>query len=173
MATDKGSPATLHRLEAARATAARFGRIIPEEAACLEWLKNYMYPAGIVCQNKTCPRRGEVTKHHRVLSRRSYCCAHCGHHVHPAAGTLFHKSPTPLRLWFYAIYLMASTGCAIPAREIERQLDVTYKTAWRMGTQIRTLFDETAPPDGAPPLGLGPAIASFVAAQALAPRASH
>lgn len=173
MATEKGSPTTLHRLEATRGPEARFGRVVPDEAACLEWLKNYVHPAGIVCQNKGCPRYREVTKHHRVLSRRSYCCAHCGHHVHPTAGTLFHKSPTPLRLWFYAIYLMASTGCEIPAREIQRQLGVTYKTAWRMCTQIRALFDEAPPPHGARPLGIGPAIAGFVASHELAPPASH
>lgn len=155
--------------------AARVARPFPDEAACLEWLKNTLHPAGIACPNPACARHGEVTKHHRVLSRRSYCCARCGHHVHPTAGTVFHKSPTPLRLWFYAIYLMASTGCEVPARELQRRLRVTYKTAWRMSTQIRALLDERQAPeqeqtprsgaDGVEPANvaeLGWAIARFV-----------
>ncbi len=160
--------ATITRMnapEAAPYAGATFARAFPDEAACLEWLKNYVYPTGIVCANKPCSRCGEVTKHHRVVSRRSYCCAYCGHHVHPAAGTIFHKSPTPLRLWFYAIHLMASSRCEIPAREIQRQLGVTYKTAWRMSTQIRALLEEPAvphPPEH--PAGIGRAIAEFVEA---------
>ncbi len=161
----KRTTTVLDAPETASHSSARFGRAFPDEASCLEWLRNYIYPAGIVCQNKACPKSGQVTKHHRVLSRRSYCCAYCGHHVHPTAGTVFHKSPTPLRLWFYAVYLVASTGCQIPAREIQRQLGVTYKTAWRMCTQIRPLFDEETPPArDEHPLGIGPAIANFVQA---------
>ena len=115
----------------------------PNDAACLQWLKNYLYPDGIACANPACPRRGQITPHHRVLSRRSYCCAHCGHHVHPTAGTIFHKSSTPLRLWFYAIYLVAFAPRGIPARQLQRELGVTYKTAWRMSKQIRGLLHES------------------------------
>jgi transposase-like protein len=114
-----------------------FDRQFPDDAVCLEWLKNYLYPDGIFCQN--CEA---ITKHHRVKSRPSYSCDHCGHHVHPTAGTIFHKSPTPLTTWFYAIYLMASTRCGISAKQIERETGVTYKTAWRMFKQIRSMLIE-------------------------------
>ena len=162
----KRTTTVLDALERTSHSGARFERAFPDEATCLEWLRNYVYPAGIVCQNRACPKFGRVTKHHRVLSRRSYCCAHCGHHVHPTAATIFHKSPTPLRLWFYAVYLVASTGCRIPALEIQRQLGVTYKTAWRMCRQIRPLFDEEAPrARDEHPFGIGPAIATVVQAE--------
>src|SRR5580658_1798889 len=115
-----------------------FQKQFPDDAACLEWLRNYLYPAeGIYCE--TCEA---TTKHHRVKSRPSYSCDHCGHHVHPTAGTIFHKSPTPLTIWFYAIYLMAQTRCGISAKQIQRETGVTYKTAWRMFKQIRTLMSE-------------------------------
>ena len=52
--------------------------------------------------------------------------------MHPTAGTIFHKSSTSLHLWFYAMYLMTSTRCGISAKQLERELGVTYKTAWRM-----------------------------------------
>jgi len=57
-------------------------------------------------------------------------------------GTIFEHSPTPLKLWFYAIYLMSSTRCGISAKQIQRETGVTYKTAWRMFRQIRTLLQE-------------------------------
>jgi len=126
-----------------RFTKKDFDKMFPDDAACLEWLKNRLYPEGIYCD--AC---ASVTKHHRVKSRPSYSCDHCGHHVHPTARTIFHKSPTPLTVWFYAIYLMASTRCGISAKQIERETGVTYKTAWRMFKQIRTMLDEDKDPLG-------------------------
>ena len=52
-------------------------------------------------------------------------------------GTIFEKSTTSLQLWFYAMFLMASTRCGISAKQLERELGVTYKTAWRMFNKIR------------------------------------
>src|SRR5437764_4622427 len=57
-------------------------------------------------------------------------------------GTIFENSATSLRLWFYAMYLMASTRCGISAKQLERELGVTYKTAWRMFNRIRSLLDQ-------------------------------
>lgn len=114
-----------------------FEKMFPDDASCLEWLRNFLYPDGIFC--KKCDR---VTKHHRTVSRPSYSCDYCGHHVHPTAGTIFHKSSTSLKTWFHAIYLMASTRCGISAKQVERETGVTYKTAYRMFKQIRTLLQE-------------------------------
>ncbi len=57
-------------------------------------------------------------------------------------GTIFEDSATSLKLWFHAIFLMASTRCGISAKQIEREIGVTYKTAWRMFNRIRSLLDE-------------------------------
>jgi transposase len=114
-----------------------FDAMFPDDAACLEWLKNHVAPDGIHC--KVCDK---VTKHHRVASRPSYSCDQCGHHFHPTADTIYHKSPTSLRLWFYAVYLMASTRCGISAKQIQRETGVTYKTAWRMFKQIRSMLEQ-------------------------------
>ncbi len=53
-------------------------------------------------------------------------------------GTIFEKSTTSLHLWFYAMYIIASTRCGISARQLGRELGVTYKTAHRMFKKIRT-----------------------------------
>lgn len=114
-----------------------FQQKFPDDASCLEWLKNRMYPNGIHC--KKCVK---VTNHYRAESRPSYCCANCGNHVHPTANTIFHKSSTSLTTWFYAMYLMSSTRCGISAKQIQRETGVSYKTAWRMFNQIRKMMAE-------------------------------
>ncbi len=126
-----------------RYTIEDFHRDYPDEDACLERLRSRRYPDGSTCEK--CQR---VTKYHRDAGRKSYSCQWCGHHVHPTAGTIFHKSATPLRLWFYAVFLMAQTRCGISAKQLERELGVTYKTAWRMFNKIRSMLQD----DGDKPL---------------------
>ena len=118
-------------------TAKDFDQEFPTDDACLEWIKRHRWPKGIHCVK--CQK---ITKHHRVRSRPCYECDYCGHQVYPTAGTIFHKSHTPLRIWFEAIYRMASTRCGISAKQIQREMGVTYKTAWRMFHQIRDLLGE-------------------------------
>jgi transposase-like protein len=133
-----------------RYTLKDFQTQFPNDATCLEWLFRRFYPNGTVFCEK-CQRE---TKHHRVVSRPSYSCDYCGHHVHPTANTIFHKSPTALTTWFYAIYLMASTRCGVSAKQIERETGVTYKTAWRMFKQIRSMLEEGVNPLGGPGKGV-------------------
>jgi transposase len=64
----------------------------------------------------------------------------------------FHKSTTPLRLWFRAICLMSSTRCGISAKHLERALGVTYKTAWPMLKEIRSMLNDETPFDGEKPV---------------------
>ena len=121
-----------------------FNRDFPDDDACFEAIAEMLYPNGMNC--RTCER---IRPHSRITGRRAYACAHCGTHVYPLAGTIFAKSTTPLKSWFYAMYLMGSTRCGISAKQLERELGVTYKTAWRMFTQIRKLMDEAGGPLGA------------------------
>lgn len=124
-----------------RYTIKDFQRDFPNDETCLEWLKEYRWPDGIFC--KPC---GKVTKHHLMTTRRSFSCQECGNHVHPTSGTIFHKSRTPLTLWFYATYLMAQTRGGISAKQVERETGVTYKTAWRMCKLIRSRLNEGSDP---------------------------
>ena len=108
----------------------------PDDDACLKWLVEYLYPQGIIC--RVCEK---VTKHYPIKGRKVYSCSGCGHHVSPTAGTIFHKSRTPLTDWFHAIYLMSMNKAGTSAKQIERELGCTYKTAWRMMHQIRKMMD--------------------------------
>src|SRR5712692_4244874 len=107
----------------------------PDDAACLDFLVARLYPDGICC-----PKCQRVTKHYKDKGQPSYTCEFCGRHEHPMAGTIFQDSATSLKLWFYGMYLMASTRCGISAKQLERELGVTYKTAWRMFNKIRSLM---------------------------------
>ncbi len=115
-----------------------FMRDFPDDAACLDWLWRTRYAedgANAYCDK--CCRTRAFARYVTSQSRQSWTCTACGHHVHPTAGTIFHKSSTSLHLWFYAMYLMTSTRCGISAKQLERELGVTYKTAWRMFHLIR------------------------------------
>lgn len=118
-----------------------FEREYPDDAACLDWLVKRLYPDGIQC-----PTCKAVTRHHRETQRPSYACQNCGHHEHPMRGTIFQDSATSLKLWFYAIYIMSATRCGISAKQLERELGVTYKTAWRMFKQIRSMLSDDDQP---------------------------
>ncbi len=118
-------------------TMKQFQEEYPNDAACLAKLMEINYGG----DELTCPGCGvEDAKFHAMHGRRAYACQECGHHIYPAAGTIFHKSPTPLTKWFYAMYLMTSTRHGVPAKELERQLGVTYKCAWRMAHELRKLM---------------------------------
>jgi len=127
-----------------------FMREFPDDATCLDWLwrNRYSYDG----TNAHCPKCEEVrafARYDTAQSRQSWTCTACGHHIHPTAGTIFHKSSTSLHLWFYAMYLMTSTRCGISAKQLERELGVTYKTAWRMAHLIRhELMEQTDEPYG-------------------------
>lgn len=121
----------------ARYSIFEFDKEFPDDGSCLDFLVAKFYPGGIYC-----PHCKKVTKHHRDKKRPSYACQYCGHHEHPLRGTIFEGSATSLRLWFYGIYLMASTRCGISAKQLERELGVTYKTAWRMFNKMRSLLSQ-------------------------------
>lgn len=122
-------------------TFSEFMRRFPTNDACLDYLKERHYPNGTIC-----PKCAKPTRFHRIKGRSAYSCQYCAHHVFPTAGTIFHKSTTSLQLWFWAIYLISSSKCGISAKQLGREIGVTYKTAHRMLKQIRTLLAEDVGP---------------------------
>lgn len=121
----------------------QFREMFPNDDACLEYLMKEWYPEIIKCEN--C---GRETKFYRITTKKVYGCNFCGYQISPTAGTIFHKSPTPLTTWFYVIYLMAQTRGGISAKQIQRETGVTYKTAWRMCKEVRGMLSENFDPFG-------------------------
>jgi transposase-like protein len=113
----------------------------PNDDACLDFIFKNRWPKGLTCPN--CEKKD----FYHVKGRKSYACK-CGYQVSPTEGTIFHKSSTPLTLWFHAIFLMSQSKNGVAAKELERQLGVTYKCAWRMAQQIRLLMSDDDGPLG-------------------------
>ncbi|MEL7688798.1 IS1595 family transposase [Citromicrobium bathyomarinum] len=126
-------------------TLRQFQHRFPTEESCLEHLKIVRFG-----ERHECEKCGKNAQFYRVQKRRSYACEHCGHQVYPTAGTPFHRTRTGLRDWFYVMFLFCSTRNGVAAKEVERQIGVTYKTAWRMCHEIRKYM---AMVDGDEPLG--------------------
>lgn len=108
----------------------------PTDDACLEHIMAVRFGG----TRFVCTSCGKDSTHHKLKERRTYVCASCGHHVNPTAGTILQDTRTPLVSWFYAIYLFCTTRHGVSGKELQRQLGVTYKTAYRIGQQIRDLM---------------------------------
>jgi transposase len=119
-------------------TRAQFDGEFPDNEACFKHISESRFPGG----KAICAKCGKERKHYRVAGRKALACDVCGSHIYPMAGTIFEKSTTDLRLWFQAMYVMGSTRCGISAKQLQREIGVTYKTAWRIFRQIRLLFNE-------------------------------
>lgn len=131
---------------AAKYTFAQFKAQYPDDEACL-WaifLKRYKPDA--------CPQCGIVGKLTRIAGRRAYACKE-GCHTYPCAGTIFEHSSTSLSLWFHAMYLMTATRNGVSGKELQRQLGVTYKCAYRIGQQLRKLMGSDNPANSTPMSG--------------------
>ncbi len=102
-------------------------RDFPTDAICLDAIFTTLH-------SKECSCGG---RYNRITGRKKYQCSKCRYQIAPTAGTIFHKSDTPLTIWFCAIYLFSNAKSGLSAKQLERDLNVTYKTAWRMLMLIR------------------------------------
>jgi len=115
-----------------------FAREFPDDEACLVWLwRERFSPDGEHAYCQRCDAERVFKRYDTAQKRPCWFCRTCGYRIHPMKGTIYERSSTSLQLWFYALYLMASTRCGISAKQLERELGVNYKTAWRMFNKIR------------------------------------
>ncbi len=116
---------------------AHFASRFPNNDTCLEEIRRWRFPGGIYCSN--CRK---TTRHYKLTARPVYTCKFCRSQTSPLADTIFEKTTTPLRLWFYALFLMTHTRANISVKTLQRELGVTYKTAWRMYNNILSLMEQ-------------------------------
>jgi hypothetical protein len=107
----------------------------PNDDACLDKIFKNRY--GNISECPTCHKK---TNFYKRAGLKCYSCQWCGHCLFPLADTIFHKSSTSLKDWFYVIFLFSNSKNGVAAKEIERQLGVTYKCAWRICNKVRQLF---------------------------------
>jgi transposase-like protein len=111
------------------------------EDKCRAYLEELRWPDG-----PDCPRCDVPTTISRIEKRNQYECDACRYQFSVTAGTLFHDSHLPLWKWFLAIYLMAESKKGISAKQVERMLKVSYKTAWYLCRRIRDAMGEDEQP---------------------------
>lgn len=116
-----------------------FFQRFPDEQACLDHIMTVRFGGTMM----DCPKCGAEGQFHKLRERRVYACPHCLHQIAPTANTILHDTRTPLVSWFYAMYLFCTTRHGVSGKELQRQLGVTYKTAYRIGQQIRDLMAKT------------------------------
>jgi transposase-like protein len=117
-----------------------FAAEYPDDAACLAAILRIQHGG----RDLYCPACMVKARFHPMHGRRGFACQDCGYHFFPCAGTVFARSSTPLTKWFLAMYLMTGTRGGISAKTLQRELGVTYKTAWRMRAELRKLMVSAA-----------------------------
>ena len=115
----------------------RFIKRFPDSESCLEEIKRLKYPNGIYCN--ACKRK---TKHYKLNNRPVYECKICRKQISPLKNTLFEKSSTPLQVWFYALMIMTQARANVSITDLKNELNITYKTAWRMYRGILKLMEQ-------------------------------
>ncbi|MEA3046348.1 MAG: hypothetical protein QOJ53_680, partial [Sphingomonadales bacterium] len=113
-------------------TLRQFQDLFPTEESCLDHLFKVRFGTDFAC-----PKCKRPAKYSRVKARRSYQCQWCAHQVYPTAGTPFDRTRTSLRDWFYVMFLFTTTRNGVAAKRVQREIGVTYKTAWRMCHEVR------------------------------------
>lgn len=110
----------------------RFQDNFSDEPRCLDWLFATRWPKGFECPRCSC--REYTLMESRVL----YLCSACRYQASVTSGTIFHKSKTPLRKWFWLIYRMATSRTGVSIAEMQRELEIKdYKTIWVMAHKVR------------------------------------
>jgi transposase-like protein len=106
------------------------------EDECRAYLEELRWPDGIEC-----PRcGGKVIS--RIKKRPQFDCDSCRYQFSVTAGTIFHDTHLPLWKWFAAVYLIVESKKSISAKQMERMLGTTYRTAWHLSHRIRSALGE-------------------------------
>ena len=105
----------------------RFG----SEEKCRRYLEELRWPDGVECP------RCQSKKISRIQERQQFECSECRYQFSVTAGTIMHDSHLPLWKWFLAIYLIVESKKGISAKQLQRMLSVSYKTAWYLCHRIR------------------------------------
>jgi transposase-like protein len=106
------------------------------EKDCRDHYFNIKWPMGFVC-----PKCGH-TEYSFIESRNLYQCKKCSHQASLTAGTIMHKSHTPLRQWFCAIFLVVHDKRGISAKQLSKDINISYYTAWLMLQKLRSAMGQ-------------------------------
>ncbi|MCA1849707.1 MAG: IS1595 family transposase, partial [Acidobacteria bacterium] len=113
------------------------------EERCIKHLERIRWPEGLRCIRCDSERVMNFTATGKTGKERNlYECVDCRYQYSVTTGTVFHDTHLPLTKWFLAIYLICSAKKGISAKELQRQLATSYKTAWYMAHRVRLAMQQ-------------------------------
>lgn|SRR3990167_2863253 len=107
-------------------------RDFPTDEVCLSFIFDALHSRQCSCGGN----------YKLIKGRRQFQCSKCRFQIAPTAGTIFAKSDTPLTLWFHALLIFSNAKSGVSAKYLQRELEVTYKCAWRMLKLIRQALNQ-------------------------------
>jgi transposase-like protein len=108
-----------------------FRQWFPDDAACVDYLGQLRWPDGFVCPKCGYERSWRTAK-------RQWVCAQCAQRTSVTAGTIFHRSHTPISTWFAAAWFVTSQKNGVSAVGLQHALGFgSYETAWAWMHKLR------------------------------------
>lgn len=117
-------------------------RQFPNDAVCMDFIFHSVHTDACSCGGVYKPLFSGVDADGKIIGRRQYQCSKCRNQIAPMKGTLLEKTDLPLGLWFHAIMLFANARSSISAKQLERDLEINYRTALRMSRLIRKYLSQ-------------------------------
>jgi len=113
------------------------------EEKCIKHFEKIRWPKGLVCPRCGSKRIFKFKAEGKTgKERHLYECVDCHYQYSVTTGTIFHNSHLPLTKWFLAIYMICSAKKGVSAKQLQRELDISYQTAWYMSHRIRLAMQE-------------------------------
>jgi len=109
-----------------------FCSLLPADKDCINFYIRYNYRSVLACS-----KCGSHSIHPRNDHPKVLQCKSCKSQVSILSGTLFEKSSTDLNKWLYAIYKYFRSKKKLSATELQSEICVTYKTAWRILNKVK------------------------------------
>jgi transposase-like protein len=108
------------------------------EEKCIKHFESLRWPGGLSCERCFSKRvMSFKAKSKAGKSRNLYECVDCGYQYSVTTGTMIHGTHLPLTKWFLAVYIICSAPKRVSAKDLQRKLKTSYKTAWKMKRSIQ------------------------------------
>jgi transposase-like protein len=113
------------------------------EEKCIAYFERIRWPEGVECPKCGQKRISKFqAKGKTGKVRHLYECMDCSYQFSVTVGTIFHDSHLPLTKWFLAIYMICSAKKGVSAKQLQRELHVSYETAWYVAHRIRLAMQD-------------------------------